>query len=438
MRIIHTGDWHMNHRLGRKDLTGYIEDAIRQIADYLKEKEADVLLVAGDLFSGRESRDQLRDSMRFLKQTFEGFLKGGGMIVAISGNHDNDNFFLTLQDAFEMVLPVQESQGVHAPGRLYLAPKPDLLKLRGRSGQIVQFVLLPYPIPTAYLPKDKTNFTDPAQRAQAMTEVLRQTLNAQVTQLDHKLPSVLVSHLQIEGVTETDLYRPQGVEVVLAPGEIRKGFAYGAFGHIHRPGSLPGIPEFRYCGSLLPLDAGEAGQGKSVTYLEIGQGGLAATPQQLAISGPPLLDIIIDACEIDSLREKYPQCETALVKYTLRFCVEEYPDPTLLHERIQNIFLHWYENGIEALRREDPIHSGGQGGERQPLDFGNIEGNVSRYLMDHATYADDDGEKAQVLALANGLLARGCLVGKVTNKELSPEQLERNEILITDLMEVRI
>ena len=53
MKILHTGDWHMNDVLGRVDRTEDIFRCIEKIAPYLDERAVDVLLVAGDLFSER-------------------------------------------------------------------------------------------------------------------------------------------------------------------------------------------------------------------------------------------------------------------------------------------------------------------------------------------------------------------------------------------------
>ena len=105
MKILHTGDWHMNDALGRVDRSDDIFAVIAQIAAYLDEYDVDVLLVAGDLFSERSSREQLRRAISRLRELFTPFLLRGGTIVAISGNHDSETFFETLRDALDLALP---------------------------------------------------------------------------------------------------------------------------------------------------------------------------------------------------------------------------------------------------------------------------------------------------------------------------------------------
>ena len=84
LRVLHTGDWHLNHRLDRVPFHGFLRDAIEQIAGYCAKEGVDVLVVAGDLFSGREGREQLKESVGFLKKTFGPLLKDGLTILTSS------------------------------------------------------------------------------------------------------------------------------------------------------------------------------------------------------------------------------------------------------------------------------------------------------------------------------------------------------------------
>lgn len=445
MRIIHTGDWHLNHRLGRADLTVPLQQAVQQVACHLEEKQADVLLIAGDLFMGRESRDQLRASLRFLKHTFEPFLKRNGTIIVLYGNHDNENFFLTLQDFGDMVSFVNPDDGIHAPGRVYVAPKPDILKLRDKSGQIVQFVLLPYPIPTAYMPTGDNLPNDPDQRLAAMTDCYRNTLREMCDKVDTKYPAVLVGHITVRGTAAADLFRPQSREVMLEINDLPAHFAYGAFGHIHRPGVVSqGLDHFRYCGSLLPLDAGEAGQAKSVTLVEIGKAGRVGAPVSLPINGQHLRKIVIDAEEVGNLAEKYAVCDpackdgqchkTAWVRYTLRYQVAAHPDPYPLHRKIQDFFPNWYDNDIEPIHPTD-------GGD--PPDDGDelkhdIAENIRIYLKTLADFSGRDANQNEVVALVDALVAQEDLIKVIQSPETTEKSVQSNSGLRQKLMTVRI
>jgi DNA repair protein SbcD/Mre11 len=408
MKILHTGDWHLNYRLGRIDLTPMLQDAVRQIAGYLSAHEADVLVVAGDLFCGRESREQLSRSVRFLKETLGPFLADGGTIAAISGNHDSEAFFETLRDAFELVSPIREdSRGVHAPGRLYLAPNPRVLTLRGRDGQSVQFVLMPYPTPRCYLDAQDAHYKSVDERNAAMAQVFRERMSWILTEkVGEGLPAILVSHAQVRGVPVNDLFR-RGDEhdVILEIADLPFHFAYGAYGHIHRRSPVtPGKSHFWYSGSLLPLDAGEQGQQKGVLLVEVSQSGLTGPPQVLPIEGPRLLDLTIAPAEMGALREQYPDCDTALVKYCLRYDPDAHPDPFPLHDQVRAIFPYWYESAVEPVRpRESPTRSE----DSQPFShqLEDVASTALGFLETTATWGDGDAAREDVIALAGSLLA---------------------------------
>lgn len=105
MKILHTADWHLGDRLGRQDRTDDLRRAVERVADYCTSEKVDVLLAAGDLFSELAPPEGLRDAIRHLQETFGGFLAGGGSILALTGNHDKENFCQTLRHAMHLAAP---------------------------------------------------------------------------------------------------------------------------------------------------------------------------------------------------------------------------------------------------------------------------------------------------------------------------------------------
>src|SRR5262249_12155474 len=125
MRILHTADWHLGDRMGRIDRTDDLRRAVERVAACCAEDHIDVLLVAGDLFSELSRPDSLRESIEHLQATFEKFLLDGGTILAITGNHDNENFCQTLRLVMNLAAPAAGGTGEVRPcGRLSLAPHP--------------------------------------------------------------------------------------------------------------------------------------------------------------------------------------------------------------------------------------------------------------------------------------------------------------------------
>ncbi len=185
MKILHTGDWHMNDTLGRVDRAADICRSLEQIATYLEEHEVDVMIVAGDLFSERSRIEQMRGAVGEIKRIFQPFLNRGGAILAISGNHDRDVFFEMLRDALDLVSPVAKSDdGVVSGGRLYISPAPRLLKLRGKDNQIVQFLLMPYPTPRYYLRDSDATYNTVEEKNRAVQTQFKMALEQQKARID--------------------------------------------------------------------------------------------------------------------------------------------------------------------------------------------------------------------------------------------------------------
>src|SRR4051794_767548 len=153
MRILHTADWHLGDRLGRIDRTDDLKRGVERIAAYCESEAADVLLVAGDLFSELSRPETLRDTIGHLRTSFGPFLARGGTILALAGNPDNETFCQTLRHTLGLGTPGENGAdgALLTPGRLHLADGPALWRLADRSGGEVQFVMMPYPSPSRYL-----------------------------------------------------------------------------------------------------------------------------------------------------------------------------------------------------------------------------------------------------------------------------------------------
>src|SRR4051794_26834641 len=224
MKLLHTADWHLGDRLGRIDRTDDLRRAVERVAGYCHEERVDVLLVAGDVFSELARPDGLREAVRHIQATFEAFLRGGGTILAVTGNHDNENFCQTLRHAMTLAAPTVGGFGALVPaGRLYLTADPTLLRLRDRrSGGEVQFVLMPYPTPSRFLTNDVLqnygSFEQKNQYLQAAFAGRLQDVRADA-RFDPRLPTVLMAHVNVRGAEVTSLFRISESEDVVVEGD---------------------------------------------------------------------------------------------------------------------------------------------------------------------------------------------------------------------------
>jgi exonuclease SbcD len=403
MRILHTSDWHLGDRLKRVDRREHINKALEQIALYLETEEIDVMLVSGDIFSDRLRPDQRLEAADDFRRIFSPFLQQGGTIVTISGNHDNEVFFDTLTTAMDMVSPgTKGAGGTNATGRLYIAARPRLLRLADKTGEVVQFLLMPYPRASVYLRGEKLNYNSTAEKHRFIQEGFNQTLNATMGRLDPAQASVLVSHLHVSGAQVHSLFRiTENEDVVFQPNQIPTHFAYVAYGHIHKPQiAVAGAEHVRYAGSIERLDFGEKDDQKSVVCFEIKNGRRVAPPRLLPLDATPIyqIEIMDPVNEIPHLTTKYPDHDWALVKYHLHWDPAEHNRDSLFKE-IELIFPNWYDHTHTPKSGEaGPVIPG----QHQAPEL--WQKTVREYLSNQMVTLKDVERRAALISLAEELI----------------------------------
>jgi exonuclease SbcD len=353
MRILHTADWHLGDRLGRQDRTDDLRRAVERIAGYCNSEKVDVLVVAGDLFSELAPPEGLRDAIRHLQESFGGFLSAGGTVLALTGNHDKENFCQTLRHAMRLASPAGAQPGDLVPaGRLHLATGPTWLRLPDRAaGGEVQFVLMPYPTPSRYLSEEDAQsyqgYDEKNRRlTQAFTDCLRAVRIASTFQ--PSLPTVLAAHISMQGGDLSTRFRLNPDEDMLfEETSLLDAYAYVALGHIHKPQSLGGRPHVRYSGSIERLDLGEKNDDKGVVLLEVGPEGLRGEPAVLPLDATTIYDVEIRSpkVQIPVLEQHYPESKRALVRIRCTWTAGvDNREETL--RRLEEIFPRWYDREL--------------------------------------------------------------------------------------------
>ena len=405
MRILHTADWHLADRLGRIDRTDDLRKAVERVAGYCAEQKIDVLLVAGDLFSELAGPDALREAIRHLQETFGPFLRDGGTILTLTGNHDKENFCQTLRHAMSLAAPLAGKSGDRArAGRLYLATGPTLLRLEDRAnGGDVQFVLMPYPTPTRYLSDEA------GQSYRGLDEKNRHLMAAFTQQLhalqgnerfDKSLQTVLAAHVAVQGCQLGGLFRlSEQEDVILADADLPTGFAYVALGHIHKAQCLANQRHVRYSGSIERMDLGESHDEKGVVVFDLGPEGLRGDPEVLPIDATPVYEVLIQSPkeELPGLRETYKDAQRHLVKVVCTYTAGvDNREETL--RQLEEIFPRWYDRKVVEKNALGPTLTGGE-----VVRTKSFEETVRDYLTQELTNEPDDLRDA-VLGRAEALM----------------------------------
>ncbi len=402
MRIIHTADWHLCDRLGRNDRTADLEKRVERVAELCLEHRADVLVIAGDLFSEQASVDDMTAALMHVREAFKPFFAAGGTVLAITGNHDRDGRIDIVRAGMALAVPGAGKGGVLAGGRMYLTNSPGAVKLVGADGDAVQFVLLPYPFPsryklsaTEYKSKDEEN-----RLLQSKVGVWLQKTPADAS-FDQTLPTVLVAHLHVRGSEMTTAYKMRDADDVLFDvGELHPEWRYVALGHIHKPQCLGGSKTVRYPGSLDRLDFGETHDDHGVLLFDV-RGAEPVTPVRLPVPPTPFHTVTVtdfDA-ELSMLAETYPDRETALVRLRVHPPTGG-TDREEVARRLKRLFPRWHSLAwIEAERPDD------DGTAKAKFDpRAGFETTVRDYLTGQLA---GDADAVAVLALADTFLAPG-------------------------------
>src|SRR5262245_394862 len=408
MRVLHTADWHLGDRLGRIDRTHDLRRAVERVGDYCRQESVDVLLVAGDLFSELARPDGLRETIEHWQHVFRDFLAGGGTILALTGNHDNENFCRTLTHAMNLAAPTLGGTGDLVPaGRLYLATEPTLLRLQDRRDSFdVQFMLMPYPTPSRYMHDEAGHkYSSPEEKNQKLMTAFLDTLRTiqRHDRFERTCPTVLAAHVHVRGAAVgASLFRlAEQDDVIIPPEGLPTEFAYVALGHVHKPQALGGRENMRYAGSIERMDLGESADAKSVVVFDVGPSGLTGSPRTLPPDATPIyeIDIRTPAVDLPILRERHPDAATDLVNLHVTYTPGVDSLEQVLREA-EEIFPRYYVR--------DWVESGALGPALMPGEGSShgkgFEDTVREYVRCELTNYTDD-EQAEILGRLDRLLA---------------------------------
>ena len=257
MRILHTSDWHLGRQFHNVSLLDDQRHVLRQIIDIVRDREVDVVLVAGDVY---DRSVPPAAAVELLDDTIHRICAELKVpMILLAGNHDGPRRlgFAARQLA---------GAGLHVAGPLWSVPRPVVLK--GASGEVAF-----YPIP----------YADPA--------TVREIHGAEVADHDSALayllgrvradngparPCVVLAHCFLAGSEPSESERPLslGGADAVSPEHFRN-FSYAALGHLHGP-QWRGAEHIRYSGSPLKYSFSEERQRKSVTLVDLDESSKAA------------------------------------------------------------------------------------------------------------------------------------------------------------------
>lgn len=308
MRIIHTADWHLGSFWKTHDRKEQLFGQVDRVCAIVREKNADVLLVAGDVFE-RLKRDRLLEITQELARRLKPIVANGCHVVLVPGNHDLREHFGVMKTFLE--LETGKSDRVH------VAEGYDKFEIDG-----VQFVTVPYPdhkILEKFGGYKAAEKIGNEERNRSLSIALAEFFRRVNADVDAARPAVLITHIQIYGVKPSDESEKEfhyDDDICVAHELLPTNFSYIALGHIHQCQQIRHSVPTWYCGSFDRMNLGERKDKKSVLLVEI-NGTAKVAVEIVPIEATKFDDITVKSSELESFAESYPDRDRTFVKLTI-------------------------------------------------------------------------------------------------------------------------
>lgn len=258
MNIIHTADWHLGQTFYSFERTNEHIVFLDWLANIIKERKTDLLLIAGDVFdSPNPSAEAQRIYYSFLTRitTENPTLQ----VIITAGNHDS-------AARLEAPNPLLKSFNTHVSGIVhYKNGEIDYERMIIRVSDDTCCIAVPY-----------LRYNDlPA--ADSYSEGVA-TLYTRLYNIAKQRYSTIIAmgHLQASGaeVSVGDgsehavIGGMEGIDAAFA----NDGFAYTALGHLHKAQKVSRKENVRYSGAPLPMSFAERNNKQSVTEIVLTNG----------------------------------------------------------------------------------------------------------------------------------------------------------------------
>jgi exonuclease SbcD len=260
MRILHTSDWHIGHRLYERPRIEEHRQFLGWLLDIIKEEKIDALLVSGDIFdSSLPSAESIDFYYQFL---FRLYSETDASAVIISGNHDSAIRLSAPRKFLEMVR-------IHIVGKISDNFDECIITL-GKQNSTVAIVAVPYLSEGEIL--SHISFESQIDRAMRYREALKALYLQCVSKISKEIPKILMGHFFVHGGEISDSERTVqiGGSMPILASDLPENIDYFALGHLHRPQQIKGKEyPIIYSGSPLPMTFKEATYDKKLYILDL-------------------------------------------------------------------------------------------------------------------------------------------------------------------------
>lgn len=334
IRILHTADWHLGQTFFGYDRTEEHEVFLNWLAEEIRQKEIDALIIAGDVFdvSNPSAASQSMYYQFIYRVTAENpYLQ----IVIVAGNHDS-------AARLEAPLPLLQAMRTEVRGVVRKLEGGEIdydhltVELKNRKGEME---LLCMAVPFLRQGDYPAVQTEGNPYAEGVRELYAQLLQRLWKRRTENQAILAIGHLQATGseIAEKDYSERTvigGLECV-SPEAFSEQIAYTALGHIHKAQRVSGRENVRYAGSPIPMSFAEKHYHHGVVMVTF-DGGCAVDierlecPKLIPLVSVPNGEPVSPEAILEALKE-LPETEAVAPYLEVKVLLEE-PEPMLRQE----------------------------------------------------------------------------------------------------------
>ncbi len=262
--LLHTSDWHVGKAIRGASRADEHRAVLAEIAELVGAHEADIVVVAGDLF---DSATPSPESEQIVYEALLALASTGATVVVIAGNHDNAR-------GLRAVAPLLALGNVHLVAEPRRPDDGGVLSVRTRDGTPVRLAMLPFVSKRGIVRAADLMDAEAFENAQRYTDRLRLLIEALCGPFTDDAVNVLVAHTFVLGALQGGGERPAHLvdEYAVTAASFPPSISYGALGHLHRAQRIPAGAALHYCGSPLQLDFGEGDHPQQVNIVTAAPG----------------------------------------------------------------------------------------------------------------------------------------------------------------------
>jgi len=308
MRILHTADWHLGKKSDDLSRHEEIKDVLNQIVNISREKQVDMVIVAGDIY---ESFIPSAEAENLFYHTVSELSNNGNTaVVVIAGNHDdpkrlsNAGVFASKFNIYLVgdINNITITKGAWQDKNIYpVSCGKGYIKFKTQAGEEAVVACLPYPTYHRY--------NELKHEGDKIEDKIKEWLKPAVSKFSKDTINILTSHILTYGKDLTNIeaeeYSTISSNVSYVDKEaIDVGADYIALGHVHTMVQLEKNKAEYYSGAIINTTFGRNNDTDKYVLIADLAVGKKAVVEKVELNCKKL-----DVFESDSLEEIEKFCQ---------------------------------------------------------------------------------------------------------------------------------